>query len=1062
MQRLRENLSRRLFSIVFGIFFAFFSIFSFSTPVLAAPEDQTPETTETTETTETPESTPKPSAEEPVTDENTGDQRSCFDQVGEISWLVCPTSGFVANIIDTLYEAIENFLVIKPLTSDQNSPIRTIWEYMRNLSNIVFVIFIIVIIYSQVTGIGISNYGIKRALPRMIIAAILINVSFFICALAVDISNILGASIQGLYNHVAETVIANGAINPAAHFSVSDLFAAVAGGAAIAGLALAHPLGPQLIFMLIPVLLGILVSVAIGLFTISLRQAVISLLVMIAPLAFVAYFLPNTEKWYKKWVNIFSQMLIFYPMFALLFWSARLAGWALITSANSWLGVILGVAVQIAPLFLALSLMKMSGTILGAVSGKLNQLGQRAITPVQRWSDSVRENRRERYAARSKMPSARLQRYLDYREELRKADTVNAKRLRAAQAIDRAQHDIAKGYDPSNFERELKPNRYARLAKEASIAELRAKTSALDTDHVINQYSDFYRSKSYDKRLARDSASGWIDYNRAEFTRISDEEGDFEYLVDQYVDYMYKGENSWQYKRYLTSAAGKRGTTGVMGQLIAKAAAVEQRKRRDDSILLAKFGYDKRQQRNMMAGYYIDDDGWATDKAGNRLTDNNGNYLESRPGQLLATDPSKLQLWDTVDENGRPYYNWNDKDGNFLMRIYKDDSAFTKEVLSNYDITIGDPINDIYAILAGNKDGSITNKDGSPLYVLDEHGNPLFDKDGNKVVNSIGLGKYSTTIARAFVAARYKENAAYAGPMAAQSILQGHIKNYVHLNVEMLDNIVKSTKPGNFNTQNPAALEHLAYIMNPKNWAEAFAEEYLEGRVNVNGSPLKGTDEDGNDVAPELATYEEKMRTIRKKYLFPAAAKMTTMMSRVTPQTLDSQKPGASDAMQKLAESLQQWQAMAIAEGEPASIGDNIKDASAVVPNIKSPFLQQSSFANTAKSMGDQLITTDSRGKIIPLRLNKDRSSSPDRLHADEYSQNALAIAQYIYNNCSTDGSTPDDFFNALYDTLMDTHNPFFHQAAERIRDHSSVFASDDMRAAYDDACEILTATLDN
>ena len=1059
MQRLRENLSRKLFSIVSGLIFAIFSVFTFtSAPVLAAPEDQlAPITSETTENPEDPEAVG--TATDPTTDENTGDQASCFDQVGEISWLVCPTSGFIANIVDTLYEAIEDFLVIKPLTSDQNSPIRIIWEYMRNLSNIVFVVFIIVIIYSQVTGIGISNYGIKRALPRIIVAAILINISFFICALAVDVSNVLGASIHGLYNSVAETVIQNGTINPAAHFSVSDLFTAIAGGVAIAGLTITSPLGPQLIFMLIPVLLGILVSVAIGLFTISLRQAVVSLLVMIAPLAFVAYFLPNTEKWYKKWVNIFSQMLVFYPMFALLFWAARLAGWALITSATSWLGVILGVAVQIAPLFLALSLMKMSGTVLGAVSGRLSQLGNRAIAPATAWSNSMRENRRQRYYARSKMPYARLQRYLDYRNELRNFDTENAKRLRAAQAIDRTQRRIARGYDPTNFERDLRANRYARLAKEASIAELKARTTALDTSHVINQYGDFFKDKK-SQALSSVGADQWIDYNRAEFTRISDEEGDFDFLVDKYIDAMYKGEDSWQYKRYLTSAAGKRGTTGVMGQLIAKAAAVEQRKRRDDSILLAKFGYDKRSQRNMMAGYYVDDDGWATDKNGERLRDKTtGKLLESRPGELLATDPSKLQLWDTVDENGRPYYNWKDKDGNFLMRIYKDDSAFTKEVLSNYDITIGDPINDVYAILAGNKDGTVTNRDGSPLYVVDEQGNPLLDKDGEPIKNSIGLGKYSTTIGHAFVAARYKENAAYAGPMAAQSIGQGHIKNYVHLNVERLDNLTKSTKPGNFNTQNPAEINQLAYLMDPDNWPVAFAKEFLEGRVNVNGNPLKGTDENGKEVAPDQATYEDKMRTIKKKYLFPAAAKMTSMMSRITPQTLDNQKPGAADAMQKLAESLQKWHAMALAEGLPASVGDKVDMSDATVPNIQTPFLQQSSFANTSKRIGDQLTTLDNQGRITPVR-SRTNNNSNDGLRANEYGENARVIAQYVYNNCSTDGSTPDDFFNQLYDALMNTHNPFFHQAAEHIREHSASFVGDDIHTAYEEACEILDATL--
>ena len=38
---------------------------------------------------------------------------------------------------------------------------------------------------------NVDNYGIKRMLPKVIVTAILINLSFIICALAVDITNII-------------------------------------------------------------------------------------------------------------------------------------------------------------------------------------------------------------------------------------------------------------------------------------------------------------------------------------------------------------------------------------------------------------------------------------------------------------------------------------------------------------------------------------------------------------------------------------------------------------------------------------------------------------------------------------------------------------------------------------------------------------------------------------------------------------------------------------------------------------------------------------------------------
>ena len=114
--------------------------------------------------------------------------------------------------------------------------------------------------------------------------------------------------------------------------------------------------------MLLPVLIAGAIAVIIGLITIAARQALVALLVMIAPLAFVAYLLPNTEKWFNKWRELLGRMLIFYPMFSFLVGASQLLGSALIIAATTPFGTIIGYAVQVVPIFFAFSLMKMSGT----------------------------------------------------------------------------------------------------------------------------------------------------------------------------------------------------------------------------------------------------------------------------------------------------------------------------------------------------------------------------------------------------------------------------------------------------------------------------------------------------------------------------------------------------------------------------------------------------------------------------------------------------------------------------------------------------------------------------
>ena len=311
------------------------------------------------------------------TSNSSGD--NCKNSLGALGWLVCPTTGKISEAVDWLYEKIEEFLVISPVSAQDGTPIYEIWKYCRGITNIVFIIFLLVVIYSQITGLGISNYGIKKVLPKLIVTVIMVNLSFLIWQLAVDVSNIIGGSLRGLFTSVEQSTLANSSsgVTPA---SLSNVFLALTGGAPLAIGATMIAFDSAMIWMLIPVALGAIVAVVTGLITIALRQAIVVLLIMISPLAMVANMLPNTEQWFRKWKNLLMKMLIFYPMFSLLFGASSLAGFAIIMSATDGFGLMLGIAVQIFPLFFAWSLMKMSGTILGTINSKLNGLASGAVS----------------------------------------------------------------------------------------------------------------------------------------------------------------------------------------------------------------------------------------------------------------------------------------------------------------------------------------------------------------------------------------------------------------------------------------------------------------------------------------------------------------------------------------------------------------------------------------------------------------------------------------------------------------------------------------------------------
>ncbi len=396
--------------------------------------------------------------EDITTSTTTGSSGSdgCKNSLGPLGWLVCPATGKIAEAVDWLYDKIEEFLVINPVEGEDGTPIYEIWKYCRGVTNIVFSIFLLVVIYSQITGYGISNYGIKKALPKLIVGAVLVNLSFLICTIAVDLSNIIGNSLRGIFVSVEESVMIGGTsgVTAASKISYASLYSSLAGGAALAIGAGVIAFETGAIWMLIPTILGAIVAVASGLITIALRQAVVALLIMISPLAFVSYILPNTESWFKKWKDLFKKMLVFYPMFSLLFGASQLAGFAIIASAKDGFGLLLGLAVQIFPLFFSWKLMTMSGTFLSDINAKLRGLAAKPLATNRAWADSHRALSKQRSLASTRpyTPSLRLMQFISNRRVARAAELSENEELAKNRGLAyRAQRNYRRNGTPTKL-----------------------------------------------------------------------------------------------------------------------------------------------------------------------------------------------------------------------------------------------------------------------------------------------------------------------------------------------------------------------------------------------------------------------------------------------------------------------------------------------------------------------------------------------------------------------------------------------------------------------------------
>jgi hypothetical protein len=318
-----------------------------------------------------------------------------------IGWIICPITTFLADGMDNIFNIVKGFLVVQPAnTTNPNNDLYVAWNIIRGFANVAFIIVFLIIIYSQLTNMGISNYGLKKLLPRLIIAAVLVNVSYIICAIALDVSNILGYSLQDLFNTIRQNTfnINNDTWSNSSSMGWSAVTAFVlSGGAVTAGVIIATGgTVAAAIYLLIPVLIGLLGTILVVLLILAARQAIIVILIVIAPLAFVAYLLPNTEQWFKKWRELFMTMLVFFPAFSLVFGGSQLAGGIIIQNATSIIGVIFGLAVQVAPLIVTPLLLRLSGGLLGKIAGIVNDPKKGLMDRTKTWSGDRAAMHRQR------------------------------------------------------------------------------------------------------------------------------------------------------------------------------------------------------------------------------------------------------------------------------------------------------------------------------------------------------------------------------------------------------------------------------------------------------------------------------------------------------------------------------------------------------------------------------------------------------------------------------------------------------------------------------------------
>jgi hypothetical protein len=313
-----------------------------------------------------------------------------------LSWLFCPLASALELVVTSLDNEINNFMDIKPgkgtysvtadCGNDQWCSYYQSWVVVRNISLGLIAVFALVAVVSQAFGLEIFDaYTIRKVLPRLLIAAIGITLSWPLMMFFINFTNDLGFGIRQLIyapfsggTHNLKVQLGGGA-----QF-ISSFF--IAGGAIMllgfAGL---------LSFVATAAL-----AVSVAFLVLILRQMVIALLVIFAPIALACYVLPGTQKVWKLWWDSFSRGLLMFPIIAGMIAIGRVFAAVNSHGAGS-INQIIAFVAYFAPYFMIPFTFKLAGGAIATLGGMVNDRSRGAFDRLSKFRKGQTDKRMEHY-----------------------------------------------------------------------------------------------------------------------------------------------------------------------------------------------------------------------------------------------------------------------------------------------------------------------------------------------------------------------------------------------------------------------------------------------------------------------------------------------------------------------------------------------------------------------------------------------------------------------------------------------------------------------------------------
>ncbi len=195
-------------------------------------------------------------------------------------------------------------------------PVREAWHIVRDLCNMFFILILLIIAFATI--LRIESYNVKKALPKLLVMAVLINFSKTICGVLIDASQIIMLTFVNSFQSLGQGNLTEMlGISELLNFSFEkrDIDAFQDESNKVTATSVLGVYVLALIYVLISI---VVMAVIIG--VLIMRIVMIWIYIVLSPFAYLLAAFPQGQKYASQWWGEFSKALIVGPVLAFFIW----------------------------------------------------------------------------------------------------------------------------------------------------------------------------------------------------------------------------------------------------------------------------------------------------------------------------------------------------------------------------------------------------------------------------------------------------------------------------------------------------------------------------------------------------------------------------------------------------------------------------------------------------------------------------------------------------------------------------------------------------------------------